>query len=361
MKFRLLFGIVSVILLLGVLAGAVMAQEELPPSYAGLKNPFPWSDVSAQQTGEGLYRQSCLGCHGIDGGNIASANFGAADFQRGLEERPDLYFWIISEGRLAGGMPGFKSSLAEEQRWQILTYLWSLGVVIPPDDTPPDGVPVEEAGSLRLTAPGQGRQGEPLPLSATLSDEDGQPIGDASVKFFVKADFFISDLMEIGEAVTNQQGTAVFQYVPRQAGDMQVVARYQNIETTSPVHLVESDESFYQAEAGIPHSPYWPELFIGPQSAREPGEGAAAPTTGFRIPGGLPSLLLLAYIFAIMLVWSLYLRVMYQLFRIPVVEEMGDTNTRFFPSIVMTVMALLVILLVAILITGPYSNPHLFP
>ncbi len=70
MKFRLLLSVVFVTFLLWVLTTAVLAQEELPPPYAGLKNPFPWNDAAVQEAGKGLYQQSCLGCHGANGGKI---------------------------------------------------------------------------------------------------------------------------------------------------------------------------------------------------------------------------------------------------------------------------------------------------
>ena len=85
-KFKLLFIAISVMLFLWVMAVAVMAQEEVLSSYAGLKNPFPWSDASAQEAGKELYKQSCLGCHGIDGSNIAGSDFSATDYPQRLEE-----------------------------------------------------------------------------------------------------------------------------------------------------------------------------------------------------------------------------------------------------------------------------------
>ena len=81
--------------------------------------------------------------------------------------------------------------------------------------------------------------------------------------------------------------------------------------------------------------------------------------TGLRIPGGLPFLLLLAYVFAVILVWSLYFRVMYLVFRISSVSKIRDTNTRLGPLIGMAVMLAMATLLVLILITGPYSHFNL--
>ena len=70
-------------------------------------------------------------------------------------------------------------------------------------------------------------------------------------------------------------------------------------------------------------------------------------------------MLLLAYVFALILVWGLYLRVMYLTLRISLATERGDTNTRLVPLIGIAVMIAFVTLLVLILITGPYSHFHL--
>jgi mono/diheme cytochrome c family protein len=190
MKSNLLVTAVLATFLLFILATAVMAQEETPPPYAGLKNPFLWSDAPVQEAGERLYQSSCLGCHGADGSNIAGADFGTADFPQSLEEKPDFYFWLLSEGRLDKGMPPFKSSLSEEQRWQVLTYLWSLGAAAaPPEVTLPSQPPAEREGDvLLLAAPEHAQSMQPLTLTAILRDKQGEPIKNDTVKFFIKAD-----------------------------------------------------------------------------------------------------------------------------------------------------------------------------
>jgi mono/diheme cytochrome c family protein len=359
MKIKLLLIVISITLLLLVLATAVLAQEEPPPPYTGLKNPFPWSDTSAQEAGKGLYQRSCSGCHGATGANIAGADFSTADFPQRLEERPDFYFWILSEGRINQGMPPFQSSLSEEQRWQALTYLWSLGAAALPEVTPPPAEPPthEEEGTLLLTAPEQAQSGQPLTITTSLQDSEGKPIENATIKFFVKVNFFADGLMEIGEAVTNDQGVIVFEYIPRLTGDIQITAIHQGEthEAAITVNLEEVSEAFYHSKAGLP-TPGKDLLFIGPKSATELGEEGAAPMTALRIPGGLRSLLLLAYVFAVILVWGFYLRVMYLTLRISLVTGRGDTDTRLVPLIGIAVMIALVTLLVLILITGPYSH-----
>ena len=168
---------------------------------------------------------------------------------------------------------------------------------------------------MLLTAPEQAQSGQPLTLSAVLQDSQGKPISSATVKFFIRTDFFTSGLMEIGDALTNDEGVAVLEYIPRQTGDIQVVVRYEAIETATTVSIAENDNPFYQTEIGIRLPAPGPEIFVGPESALEPGEGGKAPTSAFRLPAGILSGLLLL-VAAVMLIWSTYFLVMYQVFRI---------------------------------------------
>ena len=356
---------VPVTLFLLVLATAVMAQE-VPTPYAGLKNPFSWSDTSAQEAGKGLYQQYCIGCHGANGGNVAGADFSSADYPQSLEERADFNFWILSEGRMDKGMPSYKSSLSEEQRWQVLTYLRSLGAAAPSEVTPPPTQPPAEEGKgiLLLTVPEQAQSGQPVTISAVLRDKEGKPIGDVLVKFFINVDFFASGLMEIGDAVTNGQGVAVFEYTPQQTGDIQIVARYEEdglspVETATTLTLAENDEPFYQSETGIQLPAPGEDVFIGPESALELGETSKAPASAFWLPGGILSWLLL-FAAIVMLIWFTYFRVMYQVFRIPIVSEIRDTDTRLVPLVALAVVVALGIFLVLMILTGPYSHLHLF-
>ncbi len=99
-------------------------------------------------------------------------------------------------------------------------------------------------------------------------------------------------------------------------------------------------------------------MFIGPESALELREMGQAPASAFRLPGGILSWLLLL-LATVMLVWATYFRVIYQLFCIPIVSEITDTNTRLVALIGMAAVVVLGILLVLMLITGPYSHPNL--
>ncbi len=362
-KFKLLSVAVFVALLLMVLAAAVLAQEEVevPPPYAGLENPFPWDDASVQQAGKVIFQESCAACHvATEDVPALGPEFGVVDYRQSLEERADFYFWTVSEGRLDKAMPPWGPSLSEEERWQVLTYIWSLGGGVPPTTTPPPDI---EEGTLLLTVPGQAQSGQLLTMTVTLQDEEGQPVAGATVKFFFQMDFFASILMEIGEDVTDEQGEAVLEYTPRQTGDIQVIAHYERdglspIEATTMLTLAEADEPFYQVKAGLQSfGALGEEVFIGPESALELVDGAA-PASAFRLPGGILSWLLLL-VATVALIWFTYFRVMYQVFSIPIVSEMRDTNTRLVPMIGMTIVVALGFLLLMMLLTGPYSHVHL--
>lgn len=135
--------------------------------------------------------------------------------------------------------------------------------------------------------------------------------------------------MEIGEAPTNDRGVAVFEYTPRQAGDIRVVAHYETIETAATLTLAGTDVPFYQPEVGIQLPAPGEEVLVGPKSAVELEEGRA-PMTAFRLPGGILSWLLLLVV-AVMLIWATCFRVFYQVFRLPIVKEISDTDTRRIP------------------------------
>jgi glucose/arabinose dehydrogenase len=72
------------------------------------------------QAGQKLYTQQCAVCHGSHGegtGNIAALAHGPAQ-----TAKPGEIFWYITRGDVANGMPSW-ASLAERQRWQIVSYI----------------------------------------------------------------------------------------------------------------------------------------------------------------------------------------------------------------------------------------------
>lgn len=356
LKFGIATGIAAVFMLL--LATSAMAQGEPPAPYAGLKNPFPWGDSAAQSAGLSSYKQLCLGCHGIKGDNLPSPNFSKADFSKDLAAKPDYYLWVLSEGKMAGGMPAFKSALSEQQRWQVLTYLGSLSTASSAATSPAAQTPaVTVKGTLRLTAPEQAEAGKAVALTASFVDEQGKPVANLPVKFSLNVQLFTTGLMEIDQAATNEQGVAVFQYTPRQDGDLAAVVSYGASEARATVRVVNGVETTYQAEAGI----QFPQLgggIVYPTSVLDLGETSNAPMPGFRLPGGIFSWLLIL-VGTVFMIWSTYFRVMYQVFRIPVASEIRDINTRLIPIFGMIMLATIGVVLILKLLIAPYTHLHI--
>lgn len=108
--------------LLAPLAPAQTAFHHAPASAAAMSNPF--TGAANADAGKQLYAQKCAGCHGQNAqgtGNIAALDKGPTQ-----AAKPGEIFWFITRGSIANGMPPW-SSLPAKQRWQIVTYLKSLG------------------------------------------------------------------------------------------------------------------------------------------------------------------------------------------------------------------------------------------
>lgn len=114
--------------LLGVASMHAVAQQQTadfhhaPASASSVQNPFA-GKADAISDGKTLYGTNCAGCHGAaaqGNGNVpalASATVKQAS--------PGSLFWFIAHGDVPNGMPAW-TSLSDEQRWKIVTYLDSL-------------------------------------------------------------------------------------------------------------------------------------------------------------------------------------------------------------------------------------------
>ena len=112
-----------------LLPAALLAAEvdtkfrNAPASAKAAKNPCAGQEEAAQ-AGKKLYVRNCISCHGKTGngtGNVPSLVDGKLD-----SVAPGEVFWFITRGDKDNGMPAW-ASLPAKQRWQIVTYVESMG------------------------------------------------------------------------------------------------------------------------------------------------------------------------------------------------------------------------------------------
>jgi len=94
-----------------------------PKKAATRRNPLA-DDPDAVAAGSKLFAQHCAECHGeaADGGK-KGPSLRASEVQ---EATPGALFWLLTNGVVRKGMPVW-SKLPDAQRWQLVTYIKSLG------------------------------------------------------------------------------------------------------------------------------------------------------------------------------------------------------------------------------------------
>lgn len=105
-------------------AESVYAEISKAPDKArARRNPLE-KDPQAPAAGRILFEQHCAECHGdtAEGGK-KGPSLKAAEIQNA---EPGAIFWILTNGVVRKGMPVW-SKLPEPQRWQIVTYIKSVG------------------------------------------------------------------------------------------------------------------------------------------------------------------------------------------------------------------------------------------
>jgi mono/diheme cytochrome c family protein len=88
-----------------------------------MKNPYTGS-AAAAIAGKKVYAQNCAQCHGNNLQGMGPAP--ALDTPEVRHAKAGELFWFISTGKLTSGMPSW-SNLPKQQRWQLVTFLESLG------------------------------------------------------------------------------------------------------------------------------------------------------------------------------------------------------------------------------------------
>jgi mono/diheme cytochrome c family protein len=105
-------------------AKSVYAElAKVPAKAAGRHNPLE-ADPEAVAAGAKLFEQHCAECHGAnaDGGK-KGPSLRAEEVQQSTS---GSLFWLLTNGVVRKGMPVW-SRLPEPQRWQLVSYIKSLG------------------------------------------------------------------------------------------------------------------------------------------------------------------------------------------------------------------------------------------
>ncbi len=105
-------------------SGAVYAALAKVPAGARAKSNPMANNLNALAAGKKLFQQHCAECHGSTAmGGRRGPSLRAKPI---LLASPGALFWILSNGVVRRGMPDW-SRLPPAERWQIITYLKSLG------------------------------------------------------------------------------------------------------------------------------------------------------------------------------------------------------------------------------------------
>jgi mono/diheme cytochrome c family protein len=106
---------------------SVYAELTRAPEKARAKtNPLS-QDPGAISAGRLLFERHCAECHGGNADGKKGPNLRAEEVQ---SAPPGAIFWVLTNGVVRRGMPVW-SRLPEPQRWQLVSYLKSLGVGAP--------------------------------------------------------------------------------------------------------------------------------------------------------------------------------------------------------------------------------------
>lgn len=98
-------------------------MERVPEEDRNRTNPFA-GQADAVSAGARLFADHCSKCHGADAlGRGKRPSLRTRVVQQASDGQ---IFWFLRNGNLRRGMPSW-SSLPEPSRWQIITYLKSLG------------------------------------------------------------------------------------------------------------------------------------------------------------------------------------------------------------------------------------------
>jgi mono/diheme cytochrome c family protein len=101
--------------------------EKVPEKYRARKNPME-QDREAAAAGRVLFEEHCEECHGKEAlGGKKAPSLRVPEVQNAAA---GALYYVLTNGVVRKGMPVW-SKLPEPQRWQLVSYLKSLGIAAP--------------------------------------------------------------------------------------------------------------------------------------------------------------------------------------------------------------------------------------
>jgi cytochrome c len=111
--------------------------SKAPEKVRSKRNPLE-KDPQAPAAGRILFEQHCSECHGDAAkGGKKGPSLQVPEIQNA---EPGAIFWLLTNGVVRKGMPVW-SKLPEPQRWQLVTYVKSLGVAPAAPELPSSATP----------------------------------------------------------------------------------------------------------------------------------------------------------------------------------------------------------------------------
>ncbi len=143
---RLIFWLITLAVILGAYFSAPRNENSMPREYASVAPPENLlNSPDAIDAGRVLFLANCAVCHGARGDGQGQTNPAFGTKPANLTDRappygvqalsPQYLFWRVSEGgrvepfRSQGSiMPAWKYQLSDEQRWQVIAFIRTLGM-----------------------------------------------------------------------------------------------------------------------------------------------------------------------------------------------------------------------------------------
>ncbi len=193
-------------------AQLVLGQDwVIPDAESNVSNPSPYI-LENVETGKDLYTINCKSCHGDPGKNnplaLVPTPVDVASERMHLNTEGALYY-KITNGR--GIMPPFEGSISEENRWKLVNFIMNFkpGGEMILVDAPPIKAKLlasvnEQNSTVEILAESEGE-------NSTYASLVNAPVIISSKRAFGN--------IEIGKAVTNENGRAEYRIPENAIGD----------------------------------------------------------------------------------------------------------------------------------------------